>query len=464
MGYSVKIQVRCPLACSYCYESSIRKTWRDWPYDLDRLLEAIRRNVKPGGCITLHGGEPLLQPIADMERLLLECAKRNIRVSMQTSSIGLTRRHIEMFRDYGVTLGISVDGHLPQMNLYRANGDTKFAEHLTKKVLENIERLIEAGNPLGIITVLHRQNAPGGDPTMLKEWLRWLYDRKIIAVRLNPMNPSPETADLALTDEELGDLFVALADYSFRFPKHNWRPFRDIPRALLQHKPEVQEQMRKTGEGITCIFEPCDVYHTVADITLSGDGAVRNCLQTANTEGIPWLQTREIMHLRQSILLQTPFDAGGCVNPPEPCRAGENGVCVYWKICHGLCPDGSVGGDWRNRNIHCLGYGRLFAYYERILRDRGERELYIDRPLKEDIDRYNYPGLSRSGRPLCGDPNFTDHQDHYDEAGGRNFTDHQDHRDEAAGGRNFTDHQDHYDESLGPNFTDHLDSEAWRRL
>ncbi|MCA9699014.1 MAG: 4Fe-4S cluster-binding domain-containing protein, partial [Myxococcales bacterium] len=58
--------VRCNLACSYCYQDPQRQLGAQTPpYDLEAMLAAVDAAGQP---FSLFGGEPLLVPLADLER------------------------------------------------------------------------------------------------------------------------------------------------------------------------------------------------------------------------------------------------------------------------------------------------------------------------------------------------------------------------------------------------------------
>jgi len=59
--------VTCNIACAYCYQEPVRDAHNiQARYDLEKILQQLERTQQP---FNLFGGEALLIPIADLERL-----------------------------------------------------------------------------------------------------------------------------------------------------------------------------------------------------------------------------------------------------------------------------------------------------------------------------------------------------------------------------------------------------------
>jgi uncharacterized protein len=123
--FVVKLHSRCNLACSYCYVYELRdSTWRHKPPVLseelaERLAGRIADHAARHGLaavrVVLHGGEPLLAGRRRTEHLLaaVRSAARGITVvefSLQTNGTLLDPAWMDLFRHYGVRVGVSLDG------------------------------------------------------------------------------------------------------------------------------------------------------------------------------------------------------------------------------------------------------------------------------------------------------------------------------------------------------------------
>src|ERR1700688_954682 len=100
--------VRCNIACHYCYQQPQRDAGNvARGYDLAVMKQAIEEE---GGPFTLFGGEPLLLSVRDLEDLWAWGFERFGRNAVQTNGVAIDENHIRMFKQYNVTVGISIDG------------------------------------------------------------------------------------------------------------------------------------------------------------------------------------------------------------------------------------------------------------------------------------------------------------------------------------------------------------------
>jgi len=100
--------VHCNLACQYCYQNTQRAAGNlRAQYDMDRMKQAL---AEEGREFSLFGGEALLVPEEDLEDLWSWGLQKFGSNSVQTNGTLITPRHIELFRKYNVSVGISIDG------------------------------------------------------------------------------------------------------------------------------------------------------------------------------------------------------------------------------------------------------------------------------------------------------------------------------------------------------------------
>lgn len=121
----LKIHSRCDLACDHCYVyEHADQSWRARPvvmaeetvaHTARRLADYARLRALETVTVILHGGEPLL---AGPARLRAVCAELRATVGavtqldlrVHTNGVQLGRRHLDVFREFDVRLGISLDG------------------------------------------------------------------------------------------------------------------------------------------------------------------------------------------------------------------------------------------------------------------------------------------------------------------------------------------------------------------
>jgi uncharacterized protein len=395
MSLSIKL-LECNGLCRSCYEARIRKVSPVGPYDINAILKTIdieaakipaeeRRKYNPP-CV--HGGEPLLIPIIDLEKILASLCQYWGRTSMQTNGTILTDRHIDLFRKYRTSIGVSIDGDTAELNYGRWNGNGLTGEQvqkMTDRTLDNMRRIKAAGISLSVIVLLRKYNAVA---EKLPELERFLFRLKnefgIYSLRTNEVIvfDSEYMDEEELTPRELGEAFCRLADISFDDPDLDWRPYSDIIKLF------------SGDNSVTCVFQECDPWRTEAERTVNHHGAIGGCLKTgAGPDGIQALAAEcsggERYHLLPNILQSL----GGCKG------------CDYWPICKGGCPGAAIDNDWRNRTRFCEAWKMLFNH---VLHRRLARFI-IDQAYRRDAES--------QGSRHADVPHGDQHGDHTDRRG-----------------------------------------------
>jgi uncharacterized protein len=148
----LKIHSRCNLSCDYCYVyESIDQSWRAQPNTmaaatLDRLADRIDEHARKHDLreleVVLHGGEPLMAGHAAVASTLakIRAAFPPARFAMQTNGILLDDRFLALFHEYGVRVGVSIDGGQAATDRHRqyANGRGSY-----DRISAGVARLME---------------------------------------------------------------------------------------------------------------------------------------------------------------------------------------------------------------------------------------------------------------------------------------------------------------------------------
>ena len=88
--------VKCNIACQYCYQHPQRDVEEAIkPYDIEVMKAAI---LQEGGSFTLFGGEALLVPMEDLEKLWAWGLEQFGRNAVQTNGSLITDAHLELFK------------------------------------------------------------------------------------------------------------------------------------------------------------------------------------------------------------------------------------------------------------------------------------------------------------------------------------------------------------------------------
>lgn len=143
--FVLKVHSRCDLACDHCYVyQHADQNWRRMPVAMSaesadwagrRIAEHAAAHGLPEVCVILHGGEPLLLGMprtrAVLENLrswLAPVAAVDLRIV--TNGIRLNEQWCELFAEYGVMVGVSLDGDQAANDRHRRfrNGHSSYAQ------------------------------------------------------------------------------------------------------------------------------------------------------------------------------------------------------------------------------------------------------------------------------------------------------------------------------------------------
>jgi uncharacterized protein len=352
---------KCNIACSYCYQQDERAATNNTapPYDLEAMKRALLAEGAGNGTgFSLFGGEALLFPINDMRHMIEWAASVGAPVGVQTNGSLLTDRHVELFKQYKVSVGVSIDGP-GALNDARQARDPRATAATTEKSIQALHRLLAEGISTSLIVTLTSVNV--GDDTRLDRLLAWFWELKAKGLRyINLHTLEPHGDDkLALTQERQTAVMRRLAKELSDFGHVS--PFADMRKALLLE------------EGSNCIWNFCDPYTTPAVRGVDGQGARGNCGRT-NFDGVAYEKSSTTGHERHLALYLTPMERGGC------------GGCRFFLSCGGgNCPGEGEGRDWRARTVHCETLKALFRDLEMGLFAEGKEPISMSlrRPALE---------------------------------------------------------------------------------
>ncbi|MFE9403165.1 radical SAM/SPASM protein FxsB, inactivated metallohydrolase extension form [Streptomyces sp. NPDC006530] len=134
----LKVHSRCDLACDHCYVyEAADQSWRGRPRTVSeqviseaarRLAEHAEKHRLPSVSVILHGGEPLLAGPGRLRRVCEELtatvtpvARLDLRI--HTNGVLLAPRFLDLFEEFGVKVGISLDGDRAANDRHRRYAD-----------------------------------------------------------------------------------------------------------------------------------------------------------------------------------------------------------------------------------------------------------------------------------------------------------------------------------------------------
>jgi uncharacterized protein len=261
----------CPASCAYCFGPHAggkimdRETIEavvEWQRALGGgANEADGNGRGPGPVeITFHGGEPLV-PGARWYREALPLlrdglAPRRVRFAAQSNLWLLTDELCELFREYGVSLGTSLDG--PEAINDAQRGAGYFA-----KTMAGIERARAHGIDVGAICTFTTQSvahAPEIFDFFVREGLNFSVHAALPSLR------QPEADRWSITPEAHGELLVGLLD----------RYLEDLTGVRISTLDSMARSVSAWRGGI-CTFGEC----LGGYLAVGPDGAIYPCQRFA---------------------------------------------------------------------------------------------------------------------------------------------------------------------------------------
>jgi len=261
-------------------------------YDIDKMLE-IAENSGIDDIYTVFGGEALLLPKKDLEKILRASYLKKGEASVQTNGSLIDDDHIKLFKKYNVHVGISIDG-ANELNAMRESiMKNKTTEELTNATVNNLLKLAQNGISSGVIFTVHKLNGTGENLTRLQNFIRWLGDIGIKGGNLHMLEiDGEEASDYLLTSEENTEAFLRMAEFFDRPENHD----------LMYHPFKALEEMMKGDDSDAhCIWKSCDAMNTGAVHGIEGNGQISNC-GMVNKEGIEWTKADDTSRVRDLIL------------------------------------------------------------------------------------------------------------------------------------------------------------------
>lgn len=148
----------CNLNCDYCYLTTRHSTKKM----AVEVVAATMSNMLVSDLlqekltVVWHAGEPLVMPARFFEasfRLIAGYQRHDLQIdhAIQTNGTLVTEQHCALFRDYGVNVGVSIDG--PAF-IHDAHRRTRTGTATHAQVMEGVNKLLKYNVKSNVITVL----------------------------------------------------------------------------------------------------------------------------------------------------------------------------------------------------------------------------------------------------------------------------------------------------------------------
>ncbi len=367
----------CNLSCGYCYQEPMRLGQdKIMPLDTDTIIKHLDHLDQD---FSLFGGEPLLTPKHHLKKFFKFGFFKYQKNSIQTNGILIDGDHIQMFKDYNVNVGVSIDGphELNALRTVRGKEDSpETTIQATDLIMKNIQKMVSEGINVTVIITLHKRNGIAERLPRLISFIRWLSDNGVMSGNVHSLEVDSTMRDAqkeVLSEEENIHAMLVLAKFFEDNPHLTYDPFRTMRKAMLGDDAEAN-----------CIWNNCDVMNTSAVYGIEADGGISNCGRT-NKEGINWHKADDSGYERYISLYNTPQEIGGCKE------------CPYFMFCGGGCPGESKDGDFRNKTMYCSTHKSIYAFYEEQIENNGGTS-FVKRPERLQIEETMMNSFLKSSR------------------------------------------------------------------
>ncbi|TDU04714.1 uncharacterized protein EDD99_3189 [Streptomyces sp. 846.5] len=173
--FVIKLHSRCDLACDHCYIYEHADTqWKGrpraasgdvLPRTAKRIAEHARAHRLDSVHVVLHGGEPLLAGV-QLIRLAAEELRRELSgvsaldLRIHTNGVLLDRRFLDLFAEYDIKVGISLDGDKAANDLHRRYADGRSSYAKVLKAIDLLQLPEYRGLFAGLLCTIDVRNDP----------------------------------------------------------------------------------------------------------------------------------------------------------------------------------------------------------------------------------------------------------------------------------------------------------------
>ena len=356
MTFIIKPTYSCNFRCKYCYLSNETKQ-QSQMFDAEfakRIVKQLKLLLLEKSCrkltIIWHGGEPMLWGIENYRAIFAymqqELAGYEVQNSMQTNLSMVNDEWIDLFLQYNVRVGFSLDGtrEIHDQQRVGVHGEPTF-----ERIIANYRSCKERGMRIGCIVVGSKKHI-GHIP----ELYHFMRDEGI-NFKFNPLFCSGEAQNnilnYGITPEEYAQMAIELFDLWF---------YDNQGQITESNFVEIASNIA-TGKPTGCMFSKnCQdsflAIATTGDVMPCGRFCDNDLLQYSYGNLHKETLAEILPRIRQSETYKRAeyISQSGCKD------------CRWYNICHGGClHDGFLAsGDFRHKTFLCSAYKRIFTHIE----------------------------------------------------------------------------------------------------
>ncbi len=173
--FVLKVHSRCDLACDHCYVyEHADQSWLTRPKVISdeavsrtarRLAEHATTHALPSVTVILHGGEPLLAGPARLRRVCEELGSAlngiaELDLRIHTNGVQLSPRYLDLFDEFHVRVGISLDGDRAANDRHRRYADGRSSHPLVLRAIDLLHQERYRHLDLGLLCTVDVRNDP----------------------------------------------------------------------------------------------------------------------------------------------------------------------------------------------------------------------------------------------------------------------------------------------------------------
>ncbi|MFD7715576.1 radical SAM/SPASM protein FxsBH, inactivated beta-hydroxylase extension form [Streptomyces sp. NPDC059814] len=211
----LKVHSRCDLACDHCYiYEHADQSWRTRPKTISdeavswaarRLAEHASAHALDSMSVILHGGEPLLAGPARLRRVCEELSAAlngiaELDLRIHTNGVQLSPRYLDLFDEFGVRVGISLDGDRTANDRHRRFADGRTSHPLVLRAVELLRQERYRHLDLGLLCTIDIENDPHAVLDALIELEPPLIDFLLPHATWDDPPPRPDGSETAYAD------------------------------------------------------------------------------------------------------------------------------------------------------------------------------------------------------------------------------------------------------------------------
>lgn len=329
---------KCNFSCGYCYSKNAREAnWKS--FDMDRLKKIIQKVMfepsKNSINFLLFGGESFAafdQMKRAVEFVLEVNRKCKKKVSFSTTTNGslLNKEKVRFLMDYGIRVGISLDGpeHVHNKHRRSSGGKNTYSE-----VIEGVNLLKESGISFGIISTID-------DPDYMMDVFDYFIENQYTtSVKISPFIPegSAKTSNINAINEyasRWGKVNLECAKRLIEHNKSNSFKLKEnnlanmISHLILDERPDI------------CLRTPCAAGFGM--IEFHPDGSIVTCDKTLYSPELGVVAN--IDEVSETISLSELLDNSDLIKKIRSRVASSIPKCAKCPVqahCGGACTLGS---------------------------------------------------------------------------------------------------------------------------